>query len=566
MYSYVLKFYFGSMKKSFIKSVVLALTLTISLSSPAQTRSRKDAINRSLDLFTSVFKEMQTFYVDSIDSEKAVETAINSMLAQLDPYTVYMPRQEVDEFKTMNTGEFGGIGSYIVQRNGNVYISGPYKGSPAARAGLRPGDLIIEVDGDTVLGFTSAKVSDMLKGTPGTPLSIKVKRPYVEDSILLFNLTREKIKVPSVPYYGVQNGDIGYIVLTSFTESTGEEVKNALTELKQNPDVKSIILDLRGNPGGLLESAVKVVGNFVPKGTEVIRTKGKEALMEKVYKTTTPPIDTEIPLVILIDGESASSAEITAGSLQDLDRAVIIGNRSYGKGLVQITRTLPYDGLLKVTVSKYYIPSGRLIQAIDYSHRDENGRVTRIPDSLTTEFRTAHGRIVRDGGGITPDVNVTYPELSRIVYNIISDLWAFDFANKYYAEHPEAPKIDEFVITDEIYNDFKNFIDPEKFNYDRVCVTILDNLRNAAKIEGYASDSLDEQFNVLEGMFKHPLQHDLDAQREAIEPILLREIIERYYFDSGSIEVQLRSDKALETATEVLHTPGKVKEILSPKK
>ncbi|MCH5318215.1 MAG: S41 family peptidase [Paramuribaculum sp.] len=543
---------------------VMALLFAVTIT--AQTRSNKDAINRGLDLFTAVFKEMQTFYVDSIDAEKAVETAINSMLAQLDPYTVYMPRQEVDEFKTMNTGEFGGIGSYIVQRNGNVYISGPHQGTPAQRAGMRPGDLIVAIDGDTVLGKTSQEVSDMLKGTPGTKLEVMVKRPYVKDSLLIFNLTREKIKMPSVPYFGVERGDLGYIQLSSFTESTGDEVKIALTELKKNPAVKTIVLDLRGNPGGLLESAVKVVGNFVPKGTEVIRTKGKDALTEKVYKTTTAPVDTEIPLILLIDGESASAAEITAGALQDLDRAVIVGNRSFGKGLVQITRSLPYDGLLKVTVAKYYIPSGRLIQAIDYSHRDELGRVTRIPDSLTTEFRTAHGRIVRDGGGITPDVTVEYPEMSRIVYNIIRDMWAFDFANKYFAEHPEKPSLDTFKITDSIYEDFKNFIDPDKFNYDRVCETMLERLKETAKIEGYASDSLDVQFKVLEGMLKHPLQQDLDAQRETIEPIILREIIERYYYEPGSIIVELRSDRALEKAAETAHTPGKIKELLEPKK
>lgn len=554
--------------KKYIQKATFAVVIVslISFIASAQTRSKKDAINRSLDLFTAVFKEMQTFYVDSIDSEKAVTTAINTMLGQLDPYTVYMPRQEMEDFKSMNTGEFGGIGSYIVQRNGNVYISGPHKDTPAQRAGLRPGDLIISIDGDTVLGFTSSKVSEMLKGTPGTTLTVKVKRPYVEDSILTFNLQREKIKIPSVPYFGVQDGDIGYMVISSFTETTGEEVKAALTELKKNPAVKSLVIDLRENPGGILESAVKVVSNFVPKGTEVIRTKGRDAMTEKVYKTTSAPVDLDIPLVILIDGQTASSAEITAGALQDLDRAVIVGNRSYGKGLVQTTRALPYDGLLKVTVAKYYIPSGRLIQAIDYSHRDETGRVTRIPDSLTTEFKTANGRTVRDGGGITPDVEVVYPEMSRIVYNIVSDMWAFDFANKYYAEHPVAPAIEQFEITDSIYNDFKNFINPEKFNYDRVCETILQRLKEVAKTEGYASDSLDTQFEILEGMLKHPLQHDLDTQREAIAPILQREIIDRYYFEPGSIAVQLKTDKGLDAAAEILHTPGRVKEILDPKK
>ncbi len=335
-----------------------------------------------------------------------------------------MPRSEQEDFKTMTTGEFGGIGSYIVQRDGNVYISGPHKDSPAHKAGLRAGDLIIAIDGDTMLGKSHTFVSDRLKGTPGTDLTVKVKRPYVADSIIEVPMTRAKIKIASVPYYGVEKGDIGYIALNTYSESTADEVKKAVTGLTANPAVKALVLDLRGNVGGLVESAVKVVGNFVPKGTEVLRTKGKGVLNEKVYKTTSAPIAPEIPLVVLIDGETASSAEITAGALQDLDRAVIIGNRSYGKGLVQTTRDIPYEGMLKVTVAKYYIPSGRLIQAIDYSRRNPDGSVSRIPDSLTNTFTTAHGRVVRDGGGISPDIDVEYPSLSRLTYNIMSDFWA----------------------------------------------------------------------------------------------------------------------------------------------
>ena len=342
-------------------------------------------------------------------------------------------------------------------------------------------------------------------------------------------------------------------------------MKNALLDLKSRPELKSLVLDLRSNPGGLLESAIKVVSYFVPKGTEVLRTRGKGVLNEKVYKTTSSPIDTEIPLVVLIDDESASASEITAGALQDLDRAVIVGNRSFGKGLVQTTRDLPYEGMLKVTMAKYYIPSGRLIQAIDYSHRNPDGSVARIPDSLTTSFKTAHGRIVRDGGGITPDVNVTYPQMSRLTYNIISDFWAFDFANKYFAEHPdEKPSIADFTVSDSLYEEFKQFIDPEKFNYDKVCEIMLDRLREAAKAEGYEADSLNEQFAILESMLKHPLHRDLDTHRKAIEPIIIREIIERYYLEPGRIAAQLRNDPGLDTALNVLADPKRVKEILHP--
>ncbi len=551
------------MKKLFY---TVAMLLCIGLCLEGATRSKKSAISRNIDIFSSVFKEMQTFYVDSIDADKAVSTAINAMLGELDPYTVYMPRSEQEDFKTMTTGEFGGIGSYIVQRDGDVYISGPHKDSPAHKAGLRAGDLIMAIDGDTMLGKSHTFVSDRLKGTPGTDLRVKVKRPYVADSIIEVPMTRAKIKIASVPYYGVEKGDIGYIALNTYSESTADEVKKAVTDLTANPDVKALVLDLRGNVGGLVESAVKVVGNFVPKGTEVLRTKGKGVLNEKVYKTTSAPIAPEIPLVVLIDGETASSAEITAGALQDLDRAVIIGNRSYGKGLVQTTRDIPYEGMLKVTVAKYYIPSGRLIQAIDYSRRNPDGSVSRIPDSLTNTFTTAHGRVVRDGGGISPDIDVEYPSLSRLTYNIMSDFWAFDFANRYFATHPQAPDIDSFEVSDSLYNEFKAFINPDKFEYDRVCETMLERLRAAAKVEGYDEDSLTVQFDILEKMLRRPLERDLDKHRDAIEPLIAREIMERYYFDPGRIKTGLRKDPGLDSAATLLHTRDRYTQLLSPSK
>ncbi len=549
------------MKKLFYS---VAVVLCAALCVEGATRSKKNSVARNMDIFSSVFKEMQTFYVDGIDADKAVTTAINAMLADLDPYTVYMPKSEQAEFKTMTTGEFGGIGSYIMQRNVNVYLSGPQKNTPASNAGLRAGDLIVAIDGDTMLGKTSTFVTERLKGTPGTSLRLTVQRPFVKDSILEFDITRAKIKIPSVPYYGVERGNIGYIALTGFSESTADEIKKAMTELSADKNVKALVLDLRGNVGGLLESAVSVVSNFVPKGTKVLSTKGKGLLNEKVYKTTTAPVNTTIPVVVLIDGETASSSEITAGALQDLDRAVIVGNRSYGKGLVQTTRDLPYEGLLKVTMAKYYTPSGRLIQAIDYSHRNPDGSVSRIPDSLTNTFTTAGGRIVRDGGGITPDVEVTYQPLSRITYNIMRDFWAFDFANKYRANHPEAPDFNSFAITDSIYNEFKAFIDPGKFEYDRVFETMLSLIREASKVEGYSDDSLSAEFDRLEAMLRRPLDKDLDTHREAIEPIILREIMERYYFDAGRIRVGLRNDAGLDSAIQVIETPGRYERLLKP--
>lgn len=530
----------------------------------AASKNEKAAIMRNLDIFNSIYKELQVFYVDSIDAEKSINTAIGAMLNDIDPYTEYIPAKDQDSFLSMTSGEYGGIGSYITERNGKVYISEPFENSPAHKAGLRAGDHIVKINNDTTAGWTSSKVSENLKGQAGTSLRIEVKRPYVVDSMLTFDIVREKIQVSAVPYYGVIKDNIGYIYLTSFTETAAKEVRDALIDLKKDPRVKSIILDLRGNGGGLLESAVKIVGLFVPKNTEVLRTRGKGHLSEKVYKTTSKPVDTEIPLAVFIDGGSASSSEITAGALQDLDRAVIIGSRSYGKGLVQSTRQLPYDGLLKVTIAKYYIPSGRLIQAIDYSHRNPDGSVARIPDSLTNLFKTKHGREVRDGGGITPDVKIEWDKMNRLTYNIIRDLWAFNYANRFYATTPSIASAEEFVITDSIFNDFKKFIDPDKFQYNKVCETMLGELRKTAEAEGYMNDETKAQFDALEGLLRHNLDKDLDNNRKAINEILSDEIVGRYYYQKGQVIDNLKYDEALDRAAAILNDPQAYRKILSP--
>lgn len=553
------------MRKTIVTIIIAVCAVTIFCSS-ASTRSGKSAISRNLNIFNSIYKELQTNYVDTIDADKSMRTAIDAMLMNVDPYTEYISEEEQDEFRTISSGEYAGIGSVIMQRDGNVYISEPQEGAPAHKVGLRAGDLIMAIDGDTVLGWKSDKVSERLKGQAGTKVSVMVKRPYVADSILTFEITRGKIQVDPVPYYGVIRGDIGYIGLTTFNENSAQEVKDALIELKKDPRVKSIILDLRNNGGGLLESSIKIVGLFVPKNTEVLRTRGKGVLNEKVYKTTSKPIDTEIPLAVLINNSTASSAEIVSGALQDLDRAVIIGGRSFGKGLVQSTRPLPYNGLLKVTTAKYYIPSGRLIQAIDYSRRNADGSVARIPDSLTNVFKTANGREVRDGGGITPDIKVVYPEGNRLVYNIVMNHWAFDYATRFAATTPSIPSPQEFVITDSIYNDFKKFINPEKFKYDKVCEMGLAELRKVAKNEGYMNDSVEAQFDILEKMLRHNLDKDLDTNRKAISEYLAEEIIVRYYYQKGQVIEGLRSDLAVDSAASVLHDAQKYKSILSPAK
>lgn len=547
-----------------MRKLFTILLAAVVISCMAATRSNKGDIARNLDIFTSIYKALQTSYVDSIDANKSMNTAINAMLDEIDPYTEYISEADQDEFLTISTGEYGGIGSYIGERNGKVFVSEPREGSPAQKGGLKPGDVFITIDGDSVAGLHTSDVSKRLKGQAGTKVAIKVKRPYVTDSILDIELVREKIELDPVPYYGVVKDNIGYIQLTTFNEKTFPKVRDALLALKADPHVKSLVLDLRGNGGGLLESAVQVVGLFVPKGTEVVRTRGKGLLNEKIYKTTQKPVDTEIPIAVIVNGGSASAAEIVTGALQDLDRAVIVGERSFGKGLVQSTRQLPYNGLLKVTIAKYYIPSGRLIQAIDYSHRNPDGSVARIPDSLTTVWHTAAGREVRDGGGITPDVKVELPEGNRLVYNIVNDNWSFDFANRYAATHPTVPQPEDFEITDTIFSEFKRFIDPSKFEYDRTCELILEQLEKASKTEGYLNDKVQAQLDSLKVSLKHNLDHDLDQNRKTISEYLASEIMQRYYYDRGAIIEALKHDADLDSAAVVLNTPGRYSSILSP--
>lgn len=536
-------------------TLLAALIVILSVLASAATRSKKNDISRNLDIFNALYKELQTFYVDSIDAEKSINTAIAAMLNDIDPYTEYISVKEQDKFRSMTTGEYGGIGSIIQQSDEGVIIVEPYEGSPAQTAGLHPGDIFLEIDGDTVTGLTSDRVSEKLKGQSGSTLRLKMKRPWTKgDSILDFELKRAKIQIPSVTYVGMARPGIGYVSLNTFSEKSYAEVREGVEKLIKD-GAKGLILDLRGNGGGLVESAVEILGLFLPKGTAVLTTRGKGVLNEKVYKTSTKPIDTKIPLAVLVDGSSASASEIVAGALQDLDRAVVIGGRSYGKGLVQSTRELPYDGLLKVTIAKYYIPSGRLIQAIDYSHRNPDGSVARIPDSLTNVFKTAGGREVRDGGGITPDIKIEYPEVNRMTYNVVRDNWAFDFANKYAMEHDSIPAPGKFEVTDDIYAQFKGFIDPKKFNYDKVCENAVNQLREIAKVEGYMNDSTSAEFDRLAALLKHDLDRDLDINRKNLTPYIAEEILMRYYFKRGAAAYSLRDDEAVDSAATILTTP-----------
>lgn len=547
--------------------LILLVISAAALIAVGATRSSKSDISRNLDTFASIYKALQTSYVDTIDADKSMNTAISAMLNEIDPYTEYIPESEQDEFLTISTGEYGGIGAYIMQRpEGGVQVTEPRDGTPSQKAGLRPGDMFLVINGDSVTNADSKTVSNMLRGQAGTDVKVTVKRPYVTDSILDFTITRSKIDINPVPYYGVERGDIGYIQLTTFNDKTYEKTRDALKALKSNPAVKSIVLDLRGNGGGLLESAVQVVSLFVPKGTEVLRTRGKGLQNERIYKTPYQPVDTDIPLAVLVNSGSASSAEIVTGALQDLDRAVIVGDRSFGKGLVQSTRQLPYNGLLKVTIAKYYIPSGRLIQAIDYSHRNADGSVGRIPDSLTTVWHTRAGREVRDGGGITPDLKVELPEGNRLLYNIIRDNWSFDFANRYAATHATIPPAEQFEVTDTIFNEFKAFINPDKFKYDRTTDLIMEQLEKAVKTEGYLDTAVQAQMDTLKNLLRHDLNHDLDLNRKAISQYLAGEIVERYYSERGGIIQALKTDIELDSAAAVLHSPERYRSILAPAK
>lgn len=548
------------------KILLIALSvLAMAVAVTGATRSRKNEISRNLDIFNSVYKELQTFYVDSIDAERSINVAIAAMLNDIDPYTEYISAKDQEGFRSMTTGEYAGIGSLIQERpGGKVIIAEPYEGSPAALAGLRPGDHILAIDGDSTAGWRSDKVSERLKGQAGTKVTVTVNRPYTEDSILTFDITRRKIQIPSVPYYGMAADGVGYISLNSFTDKSYDEVRDALLDLKNNRGARSLILDLRGNGGGLLESAVKILGLFLPKNTEVLTTRGKGLLNERTYKTSVKPVDTKMPVVVLIDGATASSSEIVTGALQDLDRAVVVGNRSFGKGLVQGTRQLPYEGLLKITTAKYYIPSGRLIQAIDYSRRNPDGSVARIPDSLTTVFHTAGGREVRDGGGISPDVKIDYPDVNRITYNVVRDNWSFDFATKYAATHDSIPSPVDFEVTDTIYEQFKQSIDPSRFQYDKVLETAMKQMRELARTEGYMNDSTAAEFDRLETMLRHDLYRDLDTHRAEIVTYLAPEILSRYYFNRGELEYDVKHSPDVKRAVEIL-SGDEYEKILHPK-
>lgn len=548
-----------------VSAILLISGLAIIPGAFAFTRDNDyQKIASNINIFNDVVREVNMFYVDSIDIDKHSETAVNAFLYNIDPYTQYIPQRETEDFNTINTGEYGGIGSAIMAnpKGKGAIISGPYEDSPAYNAGLRTGDLIVSINGDSIADWKLDKVSSTLKGTPNTQLEVKVIRPYVADSIRTFTITRRKIVVNPVPYYGVIRDNIGYIRITSFNGKTADNTKEALLELKKNPSVKSIMLDMRGNGGGLINEAEKIASFFLPKGTLVVQTRGRMKQSEKSYKTTTDPIDTEIPLTILIDGNSASATELLTGALQDHDRAVVIGSRSFGKGLVQTTRELDNGSMVKITIAKYYTPSGRLVQAIDYSHRNADGEAERIPDSLTNVFHTDAGREVRDGGGITPDIKVEPHKYSNLAYIAASGNWIFNYATKYCAEHATIAQPEDFKIDDATYEDFINSIDPVKFGYDKIYDKYIDHIRKLAEEEGALNDSTKLILDNLSKALHHDIRADFQNNKKEISTLIESEIVERYYFERGITRYNISHDEDIDAAQKMLNTAGEYEKIL----
>jgi carboxyl-terminal processing protease len=539
---------------------IILLFAGISTAFLATQETRDFRIAKNLDIFFSLFRELNTFYVDEIDPDKVIKSGIDNMLKTLDPYTVYFPESDAEEFAIMTTGKYGGIGSLVRSGGEYVVISEVYKGFPADRAGIKAGDLIKKIDGVSLKGIPSDKVSEKLKGNPGTDISVTIERDTKE---MDFQMKREKIVIHSVPWFGMLDSKTGYIRFTTFTQDCIEDVKKALITLEESHP-QQIILDLRSNPGGLLTEAVEVVNLFVGPGNEVVSTKGKVKQFDEEFKTTKAAIDEKIPLAVLINRGTASAAEIVAGAIQDLDRGIIVGQRSYGKGLVQVTRPLSYNTQLKVTTAKYYIPSGRCVQALDFSHPNEDGSVGYIPDSLISEFKTRNGRIVRDGGGITPDVEIKPEQLSQIATELYLKNLIFDFATQYWLAHQDISTPSQFVFTDKDYSDFRSFVMTRKFNYKTATEESMNELIANAKKDKYY-DLHKDIFTELEKDVAHSTDLDLTIFRNEIQELIEGEIIGRYFYEEGAIAWTIKKDEQVMRAVEILNNKEKYTSILNGK-
>lgn len=528
--------------------LLLAL-LFFPILSHAQEKQNNFEISKSIDIYNNVLRYLNMNYVDEINPAELNETAINAMLKELDPYTVFIPESEIEDVRLLTMGEYGGIGSIIQYYDNNVHISEPYENFPAHKAGLLPGDAILEVNGVNTEGKSVSEVSELLKGQPGSKITLKVKRDE-EKEILTKTLTREKIKIDNIPYYTVLDGGVAYIILNQFTKEAAKELKEAFLEMKSQQELKGLVIDLRGNGGGLLNEAIDIVNIFVPKNKLVVYTKGKTSDQNRNYYTKYEAEDTEIPLAILVNESSASASEIVSGSIQDFDRGVIVGQRTFGKGLVQNILPMAYNTQMKVTVSKYYIPSKRCIQEIDYSKKTKNDTLAKN-DTLGPEFKTANGRIVYEGHGIQPDVKIEPEMLSTVTAHLYAQNIIFKYANKFYREHKSIASPEEFEISDDIYDDFVKFVEEQDFSYVSESEKDFDELVETAKTEGYY-DNIKEQLDILEEELRSHKDNDLINNKEEISEILKMEIVGRYYFQKGKIISSLKDDPELNRAVEIL--------------
>ena len=558
------------MIKISMKKVLISLLMVL-LAAPAFAQIDRDhdfKTAKNMDIFNSIYKNLDLMYVDTLDAEEVVGNGIKAMLGSLDPYTTYYPEEKVNELKNMLTGKYAGVGAVVrynfqLQR---VCISEPYENMPAAEVGLKKGDIILSIDNEDMTNKDVAYVSDHLRGDPGTSFIIKVKRPSTGKTLKM-KITRRTIQMPFLPYYGMLEGGFGYINFNSFTDNCAKDVRRAFIDLKKQ-GAKGLVFDLRNNGGGSVSEAVSIINMFLPKGKTVLKMQGKLQRSNKEYKTSVEPVDSVMPMVVLVNGNSASASEIMSGSLQDYDRAIILGTRTYGKGLVQTTMDLPYNGQMKLTTAKYYIPSGRCVQALNYKHA-KGGYVEHVPDSLTKVFYTANGREVRDGGGVKPDVEVKPDSLPNIAFYLAgardSNEVMLNYEVDYIAKHPTIAPAKDFVLTDADYDEFKARVLKADFKYDRETEKYLKDLEKLAKFEGYYDDAKPE-FEALKKKLSHNVAKDLDYNKEYIKQLLENEIVAAYYFQAGAIQNSLRYDKQIKEAVKLLNSPEEYSKILRPAK
>ncbi len=550
--------------KHFRKPLVILAFIAITLTSIFSTAyvSNNFEIAKNLDIFNTLFRELVINYVDDVNAAELIKTGIDEMLESLDPYTNFIPESEIEDFRFMTTGQYGGIGALIMRRGDYIFISETYEGFPASKAGLLPGDKILNINENDAKNRTQEEVSSLLKGQPGTEVIIEIERSG-HDETLIISMEREVVQIDNIPWYGMIDDKTGYIKLTSFTQNAGREVRDAFSELQNNHGAESLVIDLRGNGGGLLNEAVNITNLFVEKNQVVVETKGKIKERNTTHRTLNNPIDKEIPLAVLVDRASASASEIVAGAIQDFDRGVIVGQRTFGKGLVQNVVPLSYNTQMKITVAKYYIPSGRSIQAIDYAHRNEDGSIAAIPDSLKMPFETRNGRIVYGGGGIEPDIFIEPLSISNIALALVTNFHIFDYANHFYRNNSTIDPADKFEISQEIYDDFLSFLEGKDYSYVTESEMYIERLRKMSIEEKY-HDAIDKELQRVQERIKESKKDDLITFRNEIEMLLKNEIVGRYYNQEGRIISSLNDDPDVAEALRIIHAAEEYKTILNP--